>query len=1242
MPPQVSAPNCPGLDELRRYIQGEGVSENLESIDAHILSCSLCQQQLEQLGHASDFISHLISDAVQSPPMELPRSLERALEKIRNSQPAFEDLRNPPTMDSREPAQIRDYRILESIGEGGMGHVYRAVHVRLNRPVAIKVLRQDRVHSLEAVARFSREMQVIAQLEHPQIVRALDAGEQDGMHYLVMEFLSGVDVGQLSSRLGPLPIPDACQIIASVATALQYAHDRRILHRDVKPSNIFLTVDGDAKVLDLGLAQFSEFNCEPSLSRADQALGTLAYMAPEQLFRREEVTARADIFSLGVSFHQILTGQRPYERIGTAPLLAELSTTRPDVDTALQALIREMVSYASADRPATMQAVVERLKPYTVSADLTSLVLEYFRWDRKKSSDSIANSTQKSNPSHSLVQTTEATMSTQPSAISRGLETRTVTTRRNAWSREYGIAITILAIGLGTWLIAERFSTPETKETEIPSNDAALVELPPTTTGNLEITPVGEVPQQLLMEGAVIAINNETKESISLQNGENAIDAGSYSIVFDAPEEIDPLMDVQVAKGAARKLQLTTSLKNPFQFPSLPETIGAFASYHGTLWHIGWPKGKELPFNIRMQIIGNEASTDNTRWTWLKMETTIHHALGDCTETGFLLINADRWINENFMEISKGYIRASGNAIARLPAEILERSKANRRNVVDGELVVRFDQQRDTLKEFASSAVQEQRLSLHDFVALFFGDDQMAAAAEPIRKLRAELPRTGDRNAWIQSVPNSRGEVPCYVVSSRHREDSSDKVGYFMARNKREPFSFVRLEVNTPIMKALCVITGSGVGNVDASELSRVEKSIIEIPPENERNQYWDRATIPTESASTTLQGVIAIDTKPRQLIQTTVSTLGTETVDNVQCRWLEVEASSTLERGEDPYFEAARILVDDEQYRLLGKFEIKKGWIAYGDKETVFAVPYNRNLQEIAHQRLILMEDPKFQRFGVVDVLSMLFDADFLPPSQLSLLRKAIRSDRVGMSPICTPVDIVVGGAPAIPGELWTSPENSEFEYQIRKASQIPFNLVDVVLKRGSMAKISLEIKNHVWFNNATFPGVLGSDRLLAAHHAETQSRVEEASNVNWRVWTWQHEGRTFKAFAEYAGTTTWFGAVSDRSNVVVVLRNRRGDEIRVPSSALSDDDWNWARNGRIWVSMLPSHQDKQYLMVGESKDTISFQYRDTLNIYKKDLKELDAADQTWILALREARKIKDDLPGQPAKWMQFAPYIR
>lgn len=187
---QNSEFNCPTVLELQDYLSGKSTGAGFASLDEHIVSCPSCQQTLASIGQPTDFITNLIAEAL------------RIGEKL------------PPT---NKLTMIREYRILELIGEGGMGCVYRAVHTRLNRAVAIKVLRRDRVNSKEAISRFSREMEVVGKLEHPNIVRALDAGEHDGQQYLVMEFLAGVDVGRILNRIGPLPVSDACQIIRIAA-----------------------------------------------------------------------------------------------------------------------------------------------------------------------------------------------------------------------------------------------------------------------------------------------------------------------------------------------------------------------------------------------------------------------------------------------------------------------------------------------------------------------------------------------------------------------------------------------------------------------------------------------------------------------------------------------------------------------------------------------------------------------------------------------------------------------------------------------------------------------------------------------------------------------------------------------------------------------------------------------------------------------------------------------------------------
>ena len=134
------------------------------------------------------------------------------------------------------------YELMTKLGEGGMGAVYKARHTKLDKIVAIKVLPADRMKDQGAVARFEREMRAVGKLEHPNIVRAMDAGEAGGMHYLVMEYVQGVDLSQLVKVRGPLPIADACELIRQAAVGLDEAHDNGMVHRDIKPSNIMLCV----------------------------------------------------------------------------------------------------------------------------------------------------------------------------------------------------------------------------------------------------------------------------------------------------------------------------------------------------------------------------------------------------------------------------------------------------------------------------------------------------------------------------------------------------------------------------------------------------------------------------------------------------------------------------------------------------------------------------------------------------------------------------------------------------------------------------------------------------------------------------------------------------------------------------------------------------------------------------------------------------------------------------------------
>jgi len=202
---------------------------------------------------------------------------------------------------------LGDYQLLEKLGQGGMGAVYKARHVRLGREVAVKVLSTGRLADQHPVARFEREMQAVGRVNHANIVQALDAREIEGTRFLVMELLEGMDLEQVLRRAGPLPVADACEVVRQAALGLQCAHEAGLVHRDVKPSNLMLTSEGHVKLLDLGLARFESKQPRGQMTSAGHALSTLDYMAPEQAEDTHQAYIRADIYNAGCSGWAITT-----------------------------------------------------------------------------------------------------------------------------------------------------------------------------------------------------------------------------------------------------------------------------------------------------------------------------------------------------------------------------------------------------------------------------------------------------------------------------------------------------------------------------------------------------------------------------------------------------------------------------------------------------------------------------------------------------------------------------------------------------------------------------------------------------------------------------------------------------------------------------------------------------------------------------------------------------------------------
>src|SRR5262245_38923912 len=220
-----------------------------------------------------------------------------------------------------------EYELLEEIGRGGQGVVYRARQKSLNRTVALKIISLGQWASKEHLKRFRREAEAAARLEHPGIVPIHEVGERDGQCYFSMKFVEGGQLDEVAKRK-PMPIRDAVELIAKVARTVHYAHEHGILHRDIKPGNILLDAKGKPHLTDFGLARLVE--SESSVTETLDVLGTPSYMAPEQAVGNNAAVSRVtDVYGLGAVLYQLLTGHPPFAGGTTYETIKLLEETEP-------------------------------------------------------------------------------------------------------------------------------------------------------------------------------------------------------------------------------------------------------------------------------------------------------------------------------------------------------------------------------------------------------------------------------------------------------------------------------------------------------------------------------------------------------------------------------------------------------------------------------------------------------------------------------------------------------------------------------------------------------------------------------------------------------------------------------------------------------------------------------------------------------------------------------------------------
>lgn len=273
-----------------------------------------------------------------------------------------------------DPLLLDEYVLVDQIGRGGMGTVYRARHRRMKRTVALKVLRRDIPNAEMVAKRFLREVEVAAKLIHPNIVTAFDAGESQGVSYLVTEYVDGQNLSELVRQYGPLSLTVAFDVIHQAARALAYAHREGIIHRDIKPSNLLIDDAGTVKLLDVGLARINQPDDQPETNDSDltttgMVMGTPDYMSPEQALNTRLAAEPSDIYSLGCTLFFLITGRPPYARGSTMErLLAHreqpiprLQSFSDQIPAAVDRLLHQMLAKSVKDRLSTMQRLVEQI-----------------------------------------------------------------------------------------------------------------------------------------------------------------------------------------------------------------------------------------------------------------------------------------------------------------------------------------------------------------------------------------------------------------------------------------------------------------------------------------------------------------------------------------------------------------------------------------------------------------------------------------------------------------------------------------------------------------------------------------------------------------------------------------------------------------------------------------------------------------------------------------------------------------
>ncbi len=499
---------------------------------------------------------------------------------------------------------LGEYQLIQKLGQGGMGAVYKALHTKLDRVVALKVLSRQRMEDGRAISRFEREIRALGKFSHPNVVQAFDAREIDGMPVLIMEYVDGLDLAEIVRRTGPLPVAEACELVRRTALGLQRAHEYGLVHRDIKPSNIMLTQSGEVKLLDVGLARFyvgqianlphpgQLGNLPPEeITGTGQPMGTADYMAPEQASDSRAVNIRADLYSLGCTLYKLASGCVPFGGREHATALDKMNAHVHEpvppirqfvagVPDGLVAILDRLLAKDPGDRFATPAELAAAIEPLCDGANLADLAAR---------ASAIG-----SEPSQAAGETGEDDEGA-PSAGNRDKARASAPIRRRPMIKTFLIGLgffgaTAAAFAAGIVIMMKK--NGQTYQIEVPENSHVVVD----QNGNATV----ELPGQ---NGRAASGSVSTVEADAL-DGRAANEVVSVAFGLDKREPTEALVEVRKLLGPGGAFTFTCATKSSGAQLTVIDEAGRVRQIRDMLKRIHAP----LPFGPVIERVLNAHS----------------------------------------------------------------------------------------------------------------------------------------------------------------------------------------------------------------------------------------------------------------------------------------------------------------------------------------------------------------------------------------------------------------------------------------------------------------------------------------------------------------------------------------------------------------------------------------------------------------------------------------------------------